>query len=285
MPPFSERENGTGSNGNATGTLLRPLQSNDLPALLALSAAANWNQTSADWQRILDLSAPLALGIEIDGAIRSTATAVSYAKSLAWVGMVLTLPEYRNQGLARRLLARLLEQLDLAGIPLVGLDATTMGTPLYESLGFAPLYPVERWLGFGSPIRPIELPPFTRISSDSFGANRSRLLSQLAADGHSAQLPDGSFALLRPGSSYWQLGPIVASSAHSARHLIEWGLSHVGPQNVIWDLLADHEPALELAREFGFSRQRQLLRMLRGPAGLWQNSLASQFALAGFEYG
>lgn len=49
---------------------------------------------------------------------------------------VWTHPEYRRQGLARRLTGALLEEAQARGIRTVSLSSTAMGRSLYEGLGF-----------------------------------------------------------------------------------------------------------------------------------------------------
>lgn len=47
-----------------------------------------------------------------------------------------TRPEYRRQGIARRMLELLIEDAKEKGIGFITLEATPMGRPLYESAGF-----------------------------------------------------------------------------------------------------------------------------------------------------
>lgn len=47
-------------------------------------------------------------------------------------------PDQRGQGLARRLLERVLEECEARGVTLVSLHASEAGRPLYEQLGFKP---------------------------------------------------------------------------------------------------------------------------------------------------
>lgn len=49
---------------------------------------------------------------------------------------ILTLPEFRNQGLARGIMERLIERARELELDFVALDASPQGRPLYESLGF-----------------------------------------------------------------------------------------------------------------------------------------------------
>ena len=51
---------------------------------------------------------------------------------------VYTAPEARRQGIARQLVASLIEEARSRGVTEISLDATEAGRPLYESLGFHP---------------------------------------------------------------------------------------------------------------------------------------------------
>jgi GNAT superfamily N-acetyltransferase len=113
-------------------TAIRQLTSRDLPSLTALSATAGWNQTGADWMLLLRLNPEGCLGIECNGHIVATTTLVCYEDRLAWLGMVLTQPEFRNRGFARSLVARALELAEAGKkIRTVKLDATDEGRPIY----------------------------------------------------------------------------------------------------------------------------------------------------------
>jgi GNAT superfamily N-acetyltransferase len=265
----------------------RLLEETDLPALLALSRAAEWNQTGADWRRVQELQPDLALGIERDGRIVAAATAVCYGGELAWVGMVLTLPEYRKQGLARALMERVLGELDARGAPCVKLDATDAGRPLYAQLGFKDECPVERWRRpAGASEVTLEVSDYApdfELDLEAFGANRSRLLAALAR-GEAASADGDGFAMARPGAVAAYLGPLVARNENAARRLVAWFVARHGHEDSYWDVLPGSGHAASLAREFGFEPARKLVRMGRGAAGpagradlIW--------AGAGFEFG
>jgi GNAT superfamily N-acetyltransferase len=55
-----------------------------------------------------------------------------------WILNVYTYPEYRRQGIARRLMQAMIEWCRQAGFQSVSLHASDDGRPLYESLGFKP---------------------------------------------------------------------------------------------------------------------------------------------------
>src|SRR3954452_3959003 len=103
---------------------LRQLRASDLPDLMALTLAANWNQTSADWLRFLNFDPSGCFGFEHEGRIVASAACMRYEDQMAWIAMVLTLPEYRGRGFARRLTDVAIEY---AGQRVVRLDASDMG--------------------------------------------------------------------------------------------------------------------------------------------------------------
>ena len=80
---------------------MRLLTLADVAAGMRLKEAAGWNQTEADWRNVLTLAPESCFGIECDGELRATTTAICYGRELAWIGMVLTDPAYRGRGFAR----------------------------------------------------------------------------------------------------------------------------------------------------------------------------------------
>jgi GNAT superfamily N-acetyltransferase len=266
---------------------LRMLRAEDVPAAFELSAEAGWNQTEEDWRMLLDLAPEGCLAIEADGHVAATATLVCYEPRLAWIGMVLTRREYRRRGLARSLLATTLAQADQMGIETTKLDATEQGMPLYEEFGFHAEQKVERWSRPGEPVT--QFPAVLHTSNEpwresdvlTFGADRSRLLGMLAQRNH-PMVVSRSYLFTRPGRVTAYLGPCVGENPGTVRHLIEQCLQNTSC-GWSWDLFPSNQEAVDLARDLGFTPQRQLLRMVRGK-GLRQNE-STMYAIAGFELG
>ena len=271
------------------GAILRTLRTVDVPAALELSTEAGWNQTVDDWRMLLDLAPEGCLGIESDGRLVSTATLLCYGRRLAWVGMVLTRIAYRGRGFARRLLTETLTLADRLGIESVKLDATDQGQPLYEKLGFRSEQPVERWglsdAGQSSTPKPSESAgskDWHAIDEDAFGVRRFELLGLLAHRNPPA-VTGHSYLLWRPGRLTRYLGPCVAESPTTARHLVERTLNLRNEGGWSWDLFPENTAALNLAKEFNFNPKRQLLRMVRGKDLRGQEDKI--YAIAGFELG
>ncbi len=283
----------------------------DVSSAMELSTVANWNQTPEDWRRMMLLSAEGCRCIEDAGRVIATASLLRYGLNLAWIGMVLTQPEYRSQGLARRLVEDAIASADRGGVRTVKLDATDEGRPLYESLGFIVEKTVERW---GIDGRKVAAPTGTageeddararssydgQISSElfsrdaeAFGVTRKVLLEALSAGGRYSVTKNG-YVFSRPGRTAQYLGPCVVSSEAEAGHLIAarledpecTGEGDEGPRacDWYWDLLPANPGAVRCAAKFGFTRRRRLWRMFRGEAIASNDALV--YAIAGFEWG
>ena len=218
---------------------------------------------------------------------------------MAWLGMVLVLPEFRRQGIARALVRHALDWLDLRGTSRCGLDATSMGKELYEQVGFTSTESIERW----------ERPPLSRlfpegqtsarctgtlsaalerIDRQACSYDRSRLLRDLSEDTEvtGATCSEG-FAFGRPGSSAWFIGPCVASNPQAAAAVLRESLEQKQCQRVFWDFLPSNQSARELAARLGFRPVRRLERMmLRGGESPALHPRPEQvYATAGFEFG
>jgi RimJ/RimL family protein N-acetyltransferase len=262
---------------------------------MELSAAANWNQTAEDWCRIMQLSPNGCRCIKDAEKVVATTTLLPYDKQLAWIGMVLTRPEYRRQGLAKRLMKYAIATAEQLGIGTLKLDATDQGRPLYESLGFTAETTIERWGRDGSGLHPATTiqnhprnaqlsPALISLDAKAFGVERSAMLETLSRFGMCDASASG-YVLSRPGRSARYLGPCVANSGAEAERLIIAHLESpdIQQENWYWDMLSTNQEAISCAEKLGFTRRRLLLRMRRGE--MIQNNDAMVYAIAGFELG
>ncbi|HTM49797.1 MAG TPA: GNAT family N-acetyltransferase [Bryobacteraceae bacterium] len=265
----------------------RILRASDIAGAMRLKEAAGWNQTEADWRRILDLSPEGCFGIEQGGALAATATAICYGRDLAWIGMVLTDPAFRGRGLASLLMEHTLEFLNNRGVECVKLDATDMGRGLYRRFGFEDECAVERWMRPPGPARPVECAPH-RFEDDldrrAFGADRRELLAELCRI-QASSVAGAGYAMGRPGSKAAYFGPCVATSRDAAARLLEWYLGRHSAEPIYWDLLPGNEDARDLAVRYGFEPVRRLVRMTRGASRRELGNGPEIYAIAGFEFG
>ncbi|HZQ93854.1 MAG TPA: GNAT family N-acetyltransferase [Candidatus Sulfotelmatobacter sp.] len=274
---------------DSSGVVMRKLTAADIPSALQLSAEAGWNQTADDWGTLIELAPAGCLAIELEGELAATTTLLCYGQRLAWIGMVLTRIRFRGRGFARRLMTEALELADRMHIETVKLDATDLGRPLYEKLGFRCEQAVERWSGRGKSGQPDASVAGQSAARDvwrdvdlrAFGADRSELLSKLARRNPPLSLAN-SYVFTRPGRVTSYLGPCVCETFAGARSLLERALQ-TSSGEWSWDLLPENLEAVALARALDFTPARHLIRMVRGTEQ--RGNEAAIYAIAGFELG
>ena len=125
---------------------IRVMDLNDVPVGCRLSTATGWNQLLPDWERLLALEPTGCFVAEWDGKVVGT-TGTTRFNTTAWISMVLVDGAYRGRGIGTQLVLHALAWLDRCGVRTVRLDATALGRPVYERLGFAGEYEVARWQG------------------------------------------------------------------------------------------------------------------------------------------
>jgi GNAT superfamily N-acetyltransferase len=231
-----------------------------------------------DWRRLLDLSN--CFGMEDEGSLVASVSVTCYGKDLAWIGMVLTLPEHRGKGHASQLMRHAMDFAFDRRMQCIKLDATELGAPVYRKFGFEDECLVERWKASRGPES--QLLSCAEINWEfdrtAFGADRRGLVESfdtLASD------MEGSFACWRRGKAANQFGPCVSKDPEAAKRLASWGSSQ-GP--VFWDLFPGNSKALEVAHASGFTPSRKLLRMSYMGRDLGQDP-SLVYALGGFEWG
>jgi GNAT superfamily N-acetyltransferase len=260
---------------------IRRLGSADLADALELSRLAGWNQTEADWCRLLALEPDACFCIEESSKVVASTTLVTYERDCAWVGMVLTHPNWRGRGHARHLVGHTLAVARARGIPRVKLDATAQGQHLYESFGFTVEQLVERWERPGIPSFVESSQRYSQtLDKAAYGYCRKRLLSSL---GGVTGSDDSSYVLTRSGAVRSYLGPCVAEDPHAANRLIAPIVEAIPASGWFWDLLPKNYDAVELASSLGFKPVRNLVRMSLGSYLRGQEQKI--YALAGFEFG
>jgi len=249
------------------------LRKEDLDGALRLSTQAGWNQTPADWRRLLDLSPEGCFAGRLDGSLVATATLASYGARVHWVGMVLVDEACRGKGFGGTMLARTLEHgRSLGGT--VGLDATDLGRPVYLKQGFVDVAPIDRWSGVlrdsgdGTGVELLTRSAFddvVKLDRDSCGADRSDFLLHLMNDPAVfgvAAVGDGveGFAFLRPGRTCSHVGPVVAATGADVRSLVSRLSRLADGAPVLIDAI--RTPATtDLLEKSGLSVVRKLTRM------------------------
>jgi GNAT superfamily N-acetyltransferase len=257
---------------------VRPMTAADLPLGLDLSRQAGWNQLPADWQRALELQPDGCFVAEWQGTPVGTTTTCIFGP-VAWVAMVLVEESHRGRGIGRALMEHALRFLDDRGVPTVRLDATPLGRPLYERLGFVEQFTLARYGGTVQPSPPIagvetaapeEWESLAALDQSVTGTDRRRVLTRWFGEqpaGVRCVRRDGvvaGFLASRPGARAWYVGPCLAAAADVGRLLLADAWQRHAGRAVFVDIPVTHEAATRAAAARGLTVQRQLTRMCRG---------------------
>ena len=280
---------------------LRRMNGDDVGLGMRLKGQAGWNQTEADWRRFLRLEPEGCFVAELEGRPVGTTTACRFG-DVGWIAMVLVDEPARHRGIGTRLVRHALEYLDCRGARTVRLDATALGRPVYERLGFVAEYELARWEGMaGGPqddavggelldeesmldVSPEQLDALAELDRRVTATNRRRLLERLIEE-----RPDGAklvvagetplgYLMLRGGSRATQIGPAVAVRPEAGRRLADWALGRCAGGPVFVDVPCDNAEAIRWAASRGLGVQRRFTRMGRGrpiadrPAEIWASS-------------
>ena len=281
-----------------TAIEIRPLVAADIPAAMRLKEAAGWNQTEADWRRLLALEPNGCFAAIKDGRLVGTTTTTIYGE-LAWIGMVLVEPQQRRQGIAAKLMGVALDYLS-GKVETTKLDATALGQPVYEKFGFAVESGVERWMrNANSAQSEVEAQPvldqaavrdLLTLDRIAFNADRSQLLQGLLLDACVAPVllraADGAlsgYALAREGSEKTYVGPVVAKDPEVIETLLDQILARLAGRDVYIDVNTECVAGASLLSDRGFVKERDFVRMVKGGPG--QKTSRLVVAIAGPEIG
>ncbi len=273
---------------------IRPLTEADIDAGLALCRIAGWNHVPEDWQTYRACGAMFVA--QEAGAVFATAAAIAYDTDLAWIGVVLTHPDFRGRGAATGLMQTCVDHLRGRGVRSIKLDASDMGKPIYQRLGFVDEQPIIRYRGAaggGGPacreIRDDHWPAIASLDSQAFGADRLLLLRRIHGQAGvvsvlvESQGRLAAYAMARPGQLASYVGPLVATDPAAAREAAGRLLHALPAGPVFWDALPRNADAAALIQSRGFGPARTLSRMYLGENTAGTCSIV--YAVAGMEYG
>lgn len=282
--------------------VIKHLTIDDISQAKKLSDAEGWNQTVRDWKLLITAPGNICLAFSSGDKIVATATAMTYRKELAWIGMVLVDKEYRGKGLSKMLMTTLLDE--LKAFRSVKLDATPAGQPVYQKLGFK-----NKCLVYRMTSEAINLEMIQSLKKDSakqfgvagiseivkydrqvMGINREVLMDYLFKE-----YPRFSFIVRRHntikgfvmgriGTRFYQVGPLVAETVGDAKELLAGALYGNVGNTIGVDVPEDKEDLIKWLKNAGFTIQRNFIRMhLRDVPS--DHTSEKCFLIAGPEFG
>jgi len=203
--------------------VIERLSPSDIPSNLQLSQSVGWPDTEAEWRVIHE--AALVLGARRAGQLIGQGALGLYEGAGSIAKMVVS-PDTRRQGVGAAILDGLLTEAKSRSLPVVGLVATALGRPLYESRGFQPLGGV--CILMGTPrcdealtvARPVDdAERILAIERHFNGSARAAVLRGRLRDSNATALLAGGFALATAHEMGARLGPVLADTEETARML------------------------------------------------------------------
>ena len=231
--------------------------------------------------------------VEVDGTVVGTGCCVAYRDgTFGWIGLVATLPGFQRQGIGTEITEFLSDVLAGHGCAPV-LDASAVGGPVYERMGFVDRG-LTRVMGYAGsdlpaanvdecePLRAADLDEVVRFDALRFGATRGDLLAKVID-----QNPGRAFVQRRrekvAGYLVAQestLGPVVADTSESLTSLVTAALQldWATPPRINVPPESGHLATLQ---RLGFEQRRELRHMRRGIEVLpgRRESIAAQVSL------
>ena len=257
---------------------LRKMVLSDMDGLMKLKDTEGWNQLEKDWSLLISYKESVNLVAVLDDLIVGTVTAINYANTVAWIGMMLVDRDYRGRGISKLLLIDAINQLKKCKS--IKLDATPAGRPVYLKLGFIDEYTLFRMTIpsvskislSDNPVKteqilPADISEVAEFDQKVFGADRTELIRALYES-----YPEVAwlirekgritgFCLGRRGQNFTQIGPVYASSAIDTQALIKSAINQITGQAVVVDIPADKSEIKEWLEECGIIAQRPFERM------------------------
>ncbi|MBN1286409.1 MAG: GNAT family N-acetyltransferase [Anaerolineae bacterium] len=279
---------------------IRRLTPDDAPALAAFTQRQGWPHGEPEWRRLIDLGPSSCFCAARAGALVGTVTSVLYGQALAWIGMMLVDIDHRRKGVASALMETCLGHLRAERVQRVMLDASEMGRPLYERLGFRALHRVQRWEGpatefFGRRFRRIEAADMGAVigfDEARFGVSRGKVLLRLQAEFPRLGWIDRDaggrvhgYILARRMGERVSIGPWLHDSPWGATILLNTALGAVRGQVVSLDLPDRNPAATSILADRALRVVRFNTRMIWGDAAPPQDEPAAIFGVAALALG
>jgi ribosomal protein S18 acetylase RimI-like enzyme len=258
---------------------IRILSEDDLEAADGILSSAF--QRAESWQpelRLFQLLQPDGIFLACRDGIPAGMVASIIYSNYAYVGLMGIHRNFQRQGLGNAMMEHLLAWLEEQKIPLVKLDASPAGQPLYEKLGFVPLDEVYVFQRRGG-LRDRPHPPGIHLitaryldlvavsDTQAFGADRRQLLRALlemyplrALETINDQGQVSGYLVAQTK----RIGPWVMNESSDAERLLLAALSLPFRETVSVITPANNAEAVLLLQQYGFQIVRANRHMAYG---------------------
>ncbi|MFE1287729.1 GNAT family N-acetyltransferase [Streptomyces sp. NPDC058751] len=256
------------STPSLTALPIRRLTPRDLVACADLSEDRGWPREEHKWGLLL--AGGTGYGIDDPaGGLVTACVVTEYGPrerpELAAIGMVLVAERHARQGVGRRLMRHVVEEM---GTTPLTLHATPYGLPLYEELGFKVTGRSEMVRGvftpdgsepgiFTRPATAEDLAPVLRLDEEVFGVDRTHMIARLPAFADQLRVAEENgriigFAAAWPNMTTQVVGPLIARDTRTAKALVSSLAAHTD-RPLRTDIDTRHEELLRWLKERGLA--------------------------------
>jgi len=266
--------------------VVEALSSEHIPQNLALSNSVGWPDTHSEWRVIY--RAALVLGVKRDGELVGQG-ALGLFDGCASIAKMVVSPNAQRQGVGAKILDALLLEAERRSLSRVGLVATPLGRPLYESRGFTPVADVAILVGTpaltGEPSGSVPIDDAEQllaIERRFTGSARTEMLRGRFRDVSASAVSADGFALATTQTMGSRVGPIFADGEQTARALTRDLFLRLGGA-VRLDVPGEQRAFRNWLQELGLLEKGRHLEMSRGGALPWH--VPQRFAQASQAWG
>lgn len=279
---------------------LRQLTKDGLQTLLAWAMAEGWNPGIHDHEVFWETDPEGFYGFYTNDTLIAGGAVVSYNQTFGFMGLFIVHPEYRGQGIGRKLwqLRRDLLIRRLNHGAAIGMDGVVAMQPFYEKGGFRIAYRDERYERMGSAfdvshlITTINVNDHERLidyDRDCVGYSRQIFLRSWLRTPNSQGFKFiqhnrlCGYAVIRKAIESYKIGPLFADSSEVAEELYKACLNASIGQPVFLDIPVINKGASELVRKYEARYVFECARMYLGEAP--HSSINKVFGITTFELG
>ncbi len=275
---------------------LRVMTPDEAPVVLTLLQKIGWNHPLEQTKQCITWGGKGSFCLAFDKEIVATAIALKYSDRLAWIGLVVSSPDYQRRGFARRLMNHVMEH--LGDVDSVMLDASALGFPLYDNMGFKSLYKINAYSGAPqhfepSPtIRPMtaaDVPTIIAMDSEVIGVPRPQVMNWLFETGKGFVATEANaitgYIFVKTHLDTLRLAGWNAQTAATAESLLQFGstLAVEGGYTYRINVPEPNDQARDLILHHNLTIERFVTRMVYGktPPG----HMSDQFGIVAFMTG
>ena len=255
------------------------MQTDDIPFAIRLTDGENWGVTRADLERLMRIN-PRGCFVAFDGIRKvGITTTTTYLKKLAWIGNVIVHKSHRGKHIGRALVDHATLHLQRTGVQHIALYCYNEHVNFYENLGFVrdarflrlrrnPAK-VQHLMERSNYQRPLPMGKLLDADRRAFGADRSKLIGAVLADGIAWIIGETqgtstiSYLMVKESADECELGPWVCLDPPRGEpgRMIDQALVRVGSLPAEVGCLRSNRPAVRTLDRNGFRTVREGHRM------------------------